>query len=450
MLRSLRGLLMPALTERWLSRERLQQARTKAERARRARGEPHRVHCFHQVDDPYSALLAASLPALAQRYDIELVAHVVGPPAEAAAPDRPRLVAYSRQDAQRLAGRYGLAFRDPGRQPSAQALEQATGCLVAAAEQGQFVNVAGPVCAAMWAEAGAPGPTAGPTPPFAATLPGASPTRTAAHLAAATALRQRWGHYLGATLYYAGEWYWGIDRLHHLEQRLQGLGAQRPGFSGLVYPVMADLAAPTAVARDAAIDFFFSLRSPYSAIVAPRVFELGRLTGVPVRLRYVLPMVMRGLPVPRAKRLYIAQDAAREAHLHQTPFGRINDPVGRPVERGLSLMPLAERLGKGQAYVSAFMHGVWAQGIDAGTDRGLRRIAESAGLSWADAQAAMREEAWRQTAEANRLEMLDLGLWGVPSFRVRDTAVWGQDRLWAVQAALLQSDHPLNPAPTAP
>jgi len=441
---------MPALTERWLSRERLLQARTKAERARRARGEPHRVHCFHQVDDPYSALLAASLPALAQRYDIELVAHVVGPPAEAAAPDRPRLVAYSRQDAQRLAGRYGLAFRDPGRQPSAQALEQATACLVAAAEQGQFVNVAGPVCAALWAEAGAPGPTAGLTPPFAATLPGASPTRTAAHLAAATALRQRWGHYLGATLYYAGEWYWGIDRLHHLEQRLQGLGAQRPGFSGLVYPVMADLAAPTAVARDAAIDFFFSLRSPYSAIVAPRVFELGRLTGVPVRLRYVLPMVMRGLPVPRAKRLYIAQDAAREAHLHQTPFGRINDPVGRPVERGLSLMPLAERLGKGQAYVSAFMHGVWAQGIDAGTDRGLRRIAESAGLSWADAQAAMREEAWRQTAEANRLEMLDLGLWGVPSFRVRDTAVWGQDRLWAVQAALLQSDHPLNPAPTAP
>lgn len=446
MLRSLRGLLMPALTERWLARERLLQVRAKAERARLARGEPHRVHCFHQVDDPYSALLAASLPALAQRYDIELVAHVVGPPAEAAAPDRPRLVAYSRQDAQRLAGRHGLAFRDPGRQPSAQTLEQATACLVAAAEQGQFVNVAGPVCAALWAGAAA----SDPAPPFAATLPRASPARTAAHLAESTALRQRWGHYLGAMLHYAGEWYWGIDRLHHLEQRLQGLGAQRPGFSGLVYPVMADLAAPTAVAGDPAIDFFFSLRSPYSAIVAPRVFELGRLTGVPVRLRYVLPMVMRGLPVPRAKRLYIAQDVAREAHLHQTPFGRLNDPVGRPVERGLALMPLAERLGQGQAYVSAFMHGVWAQGLDAGTDRGLRRIAQSAGLSWADAQAALRQEAWRQTAETNRLEMLELGLWGVPSFRVRDTAVWGQDRLWAVQAALLQSNHPLNLAPTAP
>lgn len=33
--------------------------------------------------------------------------------------------------------------------------------------------------------------------------------------------------------------------------------------------------------------------------------------------------------------------------------------------------------------------------------------------------------------------MFALGLWGVPSFRVNDIAVWGQDRLWAVQDALL-------------
>jgi len=152
-------------------------------------------------------------------------------------------------------------------------------------------------------------------------------------------------------------------------------------------------------------------------------------------------MVMRGLPVPREKRMYISLDAAREAHWRHTPFGRINDPVGRPVERGLSLMPLAERTGQSQAYVLSFMHGVWAEGIDAGSDRGLRRIAERAGLPWADARAAMKDETWRQTAEANRVEMLGLGLWGVPSFRVRDTAVWGQDRLWAVQQALIAPDH---------
>ena len=426
---SLRSLLMPTLSQYWLSQDRLLKARAKAEARRRARAEPHRVHCFHQVDDPYSALLAQCLPALQQRYPVEWVSHVVGPPPEAAAPDRERLIRYSREDAQRLARRHGLAYRDPGAQPPAPALAQATGALVAAAEQGRFVDVAGPVSAALWGLA--PDPVPG--------LPEASPAQAAAHLAQAQALRERLGHYLGATLYYGGEWYWGIDRLHHLEQRLQALGAQTPGVSGALLAPEADLAAPVSLVDPPGWDFFFSLRSPYSAIVAPRVFELARLTGAPVRLRYVLPMVMRGLPVPRAKRLYISLDAAREARLHQTPYGRLNDPVGRPVERGLALMPLAERCGQGQAYVLSFMQGVWAEGLDAGSTRGLRRIAERAGLAWPEAQAALADEGWRHTAEANRVELLGLGLWGVPSFRVGTTAVWGQDRLWAVQETLLQT-----------
>ena len=250
-------------------------------------------------------------------------------------------------------------------------------------------------------------------------------------------LRQRLGHYLGATFFYAGEWYWGLDRLYHLEQRLQALGAQRGGAGGLMFPPDADLAARVPAVPGTPIDFFLSLRSPYTAIVTPRVFQLGRLTGAPVRLRYVLPMVMRGLPVPREKRVYISQDAAREAFARKIPFGRLNDPLGKPTERGMALIPLAERMGKGQEYLASFMHGVWAEGTDAGSDRGLRRIAERAGLPWDAAQAALRDEGWRATAETNRAEMFSLGLWGVPSFRVGNLSVWGQDRLWAVQEALV-------------
>jgi 2-hydroxychromene-2-carboxylate isomerase len=438
---SLQSLLMPMVSERLLSHQRLLKARAKAERARRSKGEVHTVHYFHQVDDPYSALLAAQLSTLLQRYDIALCAHVVSPPSESAAPDRERLVAYSRQDAQRLAQRHNLQFDDAGEQPAVAAQERATQVLVAAAEQGAFAQVAATVCTTLWGSNSGDSPTPQPHSP----LPHASATQVTAHLTASHALRQRLGHYLGAMLYYAGEWYWGIDRLHHLEQRLQDLGAQRAGVSAPLFPPEADLTEAKVLHSPAPIDFFFSLRSPYSAIVAQRVFDLGRLTGAQVRLRYVLPMVMRGLPVPREKRTYISLDAAREARLRGVPFGRINDPVGRPVERGLSLMPLAERAGKGQAYVLSFMHGVWAQGIDAGSDRGLRRIAERAGLSWSEAQDTMQDQAWRHTAEANRIDMLGLGLWGVPSFCVGDTAVWGQDRLWAIQDALLASDQRPKP-----
>lgn len=162
-------------------------------------------------------------------------------------------------------------------------------------------------------------------------------------------------------------------------------------------------------------------------------------------------MVMRGLPVPADKRRYISQDAAREAFMRGIPFGRLIDPVGRPTERGLALVPYAERAGQGQSYVLSFMRGVWSEGIDAGSERGLRKIVERAGLSWDEACLALNDEAWRNAAEHNREEMFALGLWGVPSFHIRDTVVWGQDRLWAVQSALLESggDVSANPAPPA-
>jgi 2-hydroxychromene-2-carboxylate isomerase len=267
----------------------------------------------------------------------------------------------------------------------------------------------------------------------------ATSAEVAAHLDASTSLRQKLGHYLGATFYYAGEWYWGIDRLHHLERRLQTLGLAQHGVEGLMFAPDEDLQKVQTITRPAPIDFFFSLRSPYTAIVAERVFSLGRLTGAPVRLRYVLPMVMRGLSVPRNKRMYIALDTAREAFERNIPFGRLNDPVGRPTERGLSLMPYAELEGLGQRYVLSFLRGVWAEGLDAGSDRGLRTIVERAGLSWPQARLELNNAAWRKVAEDNRAELFSLGLWGVPSFRVGDFAVWGQDRLWAVQEALLAS-----------
>jgi 2-hydroxychromene-2-carboxylate isomerase len=238
--------------------------------------------------------------------------------------------------------------------------------LVAAIHSGRFIEVAGVLSESLWQNVLRPEDTNG----LPLLLEPAPPSVAATHLDESDALRQRLGHYLGATFFYGGEWYWGIDRLHHLDARLSDLGIQRPGVPAPLFPAIPDLKEPVKLSRAPAIDFFFSLRSPYSAIVAQRVFELGRLTGATVNLRYVLPMVMRGLPVPADKRKYISRDAAREAFVRGVPFGRLSDPVGRPTERGLALMPYAIQMGQGQSYVLSFMRGVLAEGIDAGTDRG--------------------------------------------------------------------------------
>lgn len=426
---SIKSWLMPAISQRILSRERLLKGRANEERIRAARGARHLMHYFHQVDDPYSALVASILLRFIARYDIDIAVHVVGPPPDNAAPEREKLIAYSRRDAQLLARHWGLEFHDSGKQPSTQAVQRVTGQLVAAAEAGTFIAVAAALSAGLWNGQAERDSNEVVLPTSASIL---------AHQSAADALRKHLGHYLGATFHYGGEWYWGIDRLHHLERRLQDLGAQKSGITDLMFPSDADLQTAQTLNEPAPIDFYFSLRSPYSAIVVKRVFELARLTGTQVRLRYLLPMVMRGLPVPSEKRSYISQDAAREAFVRGIAFGRLNDPVGRPAERGLALIALAERAGKAQDYLLSFMRGVWAEGIDAGSENGLRTIVERAGLDWQSARAALQDDSWRVVAEKNRVEMFALGLWGVPSFRVRDTVVWGQDRLWAIKEELLK------------
>lgn len=425
---SLKSLLMPAVSQWFLSRDRLIKQRARAERVRQNRGEAHQVHYFHQVDDPYSALAAACLPRLLERYDINIKAHVVGPPPDSAAAERDKLIAYSRKDAQLLASRWGMTFEDRGAQPAPHDVTLATRLLVDSIQNGRFVDVAGQVSSDLWHHPAA----------LAENGPGVELADADRHMTASSALRQHLGHYLGATFFYGGEWYWGIDRLHHLELRLKALGAQHSGAPDLMFPQGTDLQDSVPINRPLAIDFYVSLRSPYSAIVAPRVFELGRRTGAKVRLRFVLPMAMRGLPVPRNKRLYISQDAAREAWVRRIAFGRLNDPIGKPTERGLALIPFAERAGKGESFLLSFMRGVWAEGIHAGSDSGLRHIVERAGLDWRLARLALKDQGWRQTAEQNRQDLFSLGLWGVPSFHVGDVAVWGQDRLWAVEDELFK------------
>ena len=364
------------------------------------------------------------LPAFAARYDVQLRCHLVATPPDWAAPERERLVNWSRADAVHLASRAGLSFTDAGAQPSAQRVANAERLFASRLRAGTFVADAAAISAALWSGAALPDASGDP----------------ATAKAEGDALRSKLGHYLGATLHYGSEWYWGLDRLHYLEERLSSLGVDQTGTDAEPIYVQPPSPAPDASANFApsggAIDFFLSFRSPYTWIAATRVKALADAYGLGLRLRFVLPMVMRGLPVPPAKRAYITLDAAREARRNGVPFGRIADPVGRPVERGYSLLPWAISQGRGHEYCVAFMRAVWSQGVDAGRDAGMRRIVEAAGLDWTVARPLIGNDGWRTEAEANRRELVGLGLWGVPCFAYNGVSAWGQDRLWVIESAI--------------
>lgn len=385
---------------------------------RRLKGARPLVRYFHDPADPYSHLAAQLLQPLITTYPgVRFAGHLVSPPGAGAAPEAEKLKAYARRDAALLARAHGLSFPEGAGAPDPAAVSAAAGALAGGMEANAFAATAIKTGERLWNGM----PVSGPPAPSDA-------------FAAGDALRAKLGHYLGATFHFEGEWYWGVDRLPYLEERL-AFARRTP------QPVTRFLnegGGPRVdLAGRVSLDFFLSFRSPYTYIAAERVFALVRRHKAALRLRFVLPMVMRGLPVPPPKRLYIVRDTKREAERRGFPFGRIADPVGAGAERGLAVLHHAVRAGKGEAFASAFLKGVFAEGVNAATDRGLLRLAERAGLSQGEVEAALADPGWRAVAEANREELFALGLWGVPSFRVGARAPhWGQDRLWAIENEL--------------
>lgn len=380
------------------------------------------VRYFHQADDPYSWLAVRALPHLEETYGVRVSPFLVPPPDEAAAPDRERLTGWSLRDAQTLAAGLGLT-PPPATPPAADGVRAAEAALACIRDARTFALTAVAIENAWRSGKAVPEATGKPE----------------QALAKGARERKRLGHYLGGTFQFEGEWYWGLDRLHFLEDRLAAIRWQEAEYFA---PRREVTLQPASSTRQPVLDAFISLRSPYSYIAMARLMALAEAHKAELRLRPVLPMVMRGLPVPTAKRLYIVRDTKREAERLGLPFGLIADPVGRPAERGLAVTFHAMKTGKGAAFAHSFLKGVFAEGIDAGTRPGLLKLCERAGLTQADMEAALADESWREEAEANREAMLALGIWGVPAFRVDDRpAHWGQDRLWAVEDDLANGGH---------
>jgi 2-hydroxychromene-2-carboxylate isomerase len=184
------------------------------------------------------------------------------------------------------------------------------------------------------------------------------------------------------------------------------------------------------------IDFFFSFRSPYSYLAAPRVFALPDRYDVEVVFRGVIPMAMRGQSVPREKGLHTLRDVKRESLRLGMPFGRIHDPIGDGAMRCLLVAQHAVDVGRERDFVIEASHGIWAEAVDVARDAGLRMVCERAGLEWRDCRAALDDPLMRWRVEEDTETLANIGHWGVPVFVLDGELFWGQDRIEDLETAL--------------
>ena len=388
------------------------------------------IDYFHQADDPYSILMAQLLQPLADRYRVTIRSWLVSPPDFSAAPEAERLKVYALRDAPLVAAQYGLSFPPLDRPLDPFSVVRLTRVLAAKVGGGGFADAAVRGSSALVARDDA----------ALDALAMADADSTAAAIAAGDAERLRLGHYLGAMLNFEGEWYWGVDRLNHLEERLARIGRDRKRGTPMLAPFRDMRLDPVPGGPPVVIEAWFSFRSPYSWIAFPRLRRLAGHYGATLKLRYILPMVMRGLPVPPMKTFYIMLDTKREADRVGLPYGTIIDPIGKGAERCLAVLHKAVALGKGEDFAELGMRAAFAEGVDLASKAGLYGVARRAGLTDAETTAALADESWRVTAEENRAALFAAGLWGAPTYRVNGgDAHWGQDRLWALEADIIKA-----------
>ena len=413
---NLKTRIRSAAMRRFSSEAYLQKQRDSARQRREKQRQPPVVHYFHQVDDPYSHLAVQKLDLLAARYSLDFRPHLTSPPPPEYRGAADHFDRWAQRDAAWVAENYGVTFSPEVGAPSAHSVAHANQTLAAHQNRSDFANVAIDIGKLLWAGA----------------LPETDEDMSAGQRAVAEgdALRRSLGHYQGAMFYFDGEWFWGIDRIRLLEARLRAEGYDRePG------PVCVPEPGSRPVngsADGVLLEYFPSLRSPYTAIGHQRVLDVIERTGVNVYVRPVLPMMMRGIPAPRAKQRYIITDAGREGRAHGAPLGRVVDPFGEPVRRAFALFPAANAEGRGMHFVTEYLRAAWVDGIDITTARGLAQVVQNAGLQSPRTGEAAENTNWEAVLTDNLHALTQEHLWGVPSFRVSggncdDTfACWGQ------------------------
>ena len=425
---SVRDRLRSRLLNAYISEPARRLQRSSSELKRRVTGSAHVVSAFLQLDDPYSYLLARYLPALADHYDIELRVYL----SEALGGDyRPMpemLAEHAVTDCKRLAAELGVPFLDKRATPPVEYRRALLDELAVRATEDDFADDVLEVLEIYWR-----GDVEAASHRASAATGGGADTV----IEAAQKRLDDLGHYDSAMLHYGGEWYWGVDRLQHLMTRLDELDVAREDGSNaqlaaIQQAMRVDLPIrpPAAAQGLPALELFYSFRSPYSQLCLDRVYELVDAFGLELVIRPVLPMVMRGLPVPPRKIRYIVRDAMREAEVHGVSFGKIEDPVGDAVERCHAVFHYARQEKREREFVLDAARQIWGNAVDAATDDGLRRITAKTGLFWPEVKLALEDDGWRESEAEDRQLMLSLGSWGVPTMCIGDYVVWGQDRIW--------------------
>ena len=194
-------------------------------------------------------------------------------------------------------------------------------------------------------------------------------------------------------------------------------------------------AAPATPATGDVVDWYFDIVSPFA------YFSCTRLDALPadavVRPRPILFAALLGhwgqkgpAEIP-PKRTWTYRWCIWVAQRDGIPF---QPPAAHPFNP-LPYLRLCTLLGDDLAAIRQVFEAVWTTGADAADPQHFAQLARTLGF----APDAVQNAEVKQRLEAQTAEAAERGVFGVPTFMVRDTPFWGYDALDFAAAHLRDS-----------
>lgn len=176
------------------------------------------------------------------------------------------------------------------------------------------------------------------------------------------------------------------------------------------------------------VTLYFNFRSPYCYIASKTLFQVVDDFHTSLVWRPLGGWSGRSSPERAKVKVPLTRQDVRRI------TGKMGIPMNPPpittdptIAAAASL--LAEERGVLREWIVEVMRAEWAAGLDIGDEQVLFDVGESVGLDKDSLKGAFSSPDYLKQLEDNWNEAQELGLIGVPSFRIGEELFWGSDRI---------------------
>ncbi len=212
-------------------------------------------------------------------------------------------------------------------------------------------------------------------------------------------------------------------------------------------PALARISHGTVMASTT-VEFYFDPVSPYAWLAMEQLARVaaagGHITCRPILLAALLNVHgTKGPAEVPAKRAYVFRDVMRQARRLNLPF---RGPPCHPFNPLAALRAILAVEDEAQqlALTRRLLAAVWAEGVDVSDPDGLSTVLAGSGFDADAIRAAAATSEVKQRLRRVTQEAIDVGVFGVPTFRVQGELFWGADRVdtvvWALEGGTIDDD----------